>query len=416
MPSNSFNYVDWLCAESLRLLTNKLEVGQFMNTSYNSEFTKEFAVGETVRINYPWRAQIREGLAYNPQAIERINTTVTCDQIFGVDFEWDSAEAALKMERGREKIREEYLKPAMSQIAQEIDSRAALYAYTHTNNIVGVLGTDPTSFMTFNQARQRMVELAGWTGAKRGMIIPPAVNTALVNAAIQYFQPADAIARQYKEGVIGRNSGFEWYESMSLYTHTAGVWQTPASVTVSGASQTGSSLLINCTSGDTFNKGDVFQIAAVYPVNPMTRRRPSGSTLKQFVITEDVTATAATTTLTISPAIYGPTSPYQNVDALPGNTALLTLFPGTTAPSTGPKAGVNGLALNRDAFAMVGVKLEVPTAAEMAGQKRDPDSGLAVRFVRMFDPKESKMVNRFDTLLGFGSLYSDNCAVRILAA
>ena len=49
----------------------------------------------------------------------------------------------------------------------------------------------------------------------------------------------------------------------------------------------------------------------------------------------------------------------------------------------------------------------------MSSQARDPKTGISVAFVRMFDPVERKMVNRFDVLLGFGNLYPDNCAVRI---
>jgi hypothetical protein len=410
MAANSFNYVDWLSMESLRQLLNKLQVAQFFNTDYNKEYTKEFAVGETVRINYPWRPTIREGLGYNPQAITRRNTTVTVDQIFGIDFEWDSAEAALKMERGREKIKTEYIEPAMSQLAQEIDSRCALWATQNASMIVGVLGTDPTSFVTFNQARQKMVEQGGWTGAKRGMIITPSVNVSLVNAAVQYFNPTDAISKQYKEGSIGRNSGFDWYESMSLYEHTAGQWAGTvelAAAPVSGAT----TLSLTVTSGDILRKGDVFNIATGVAVNPMTRR--SIGSLKTFVQTS-ATATISGTAATISiwPPIYGPDSPYQNVTVLPAAGADLTLFPGTTSPNG--LVGFNNLAINKDAFALVGVKLEVPKACEMASQTRDPNSGISVRFVRMFDPQQSKMVNRFDVLLGFGNLYSDACAVRVL--
>jgi hypothetical protein len=410
MASNSFQYVDWLSMESLRLLTNKLQVAQFFNTDYNKEFTKEFAVGETVRVNYPQRFLIRDGLGYNPQAINRIPTTVTVDQIFGVDFEWDSAEQALQLERGRDKIAKEYLEPAMAQIAQEIDSRAALYAKNNVSNVVGVLGTDPTSFATMNQARQKMVELAGWTGAKRGMIIPPSVNTSLVSAAVQYFNPTDEISRQYKEGSIGTNSGFDWYESMSLYEHTAGTWAGTVECTAAVASGA-SSLVLTCTNGDVFNKGDVVSIAGVNAVNPMTRR--STGSAKTFVITSaSQTISGTSATVSIYPTIYGPGSQYQNVDALPAAGADLTLFPGTASPNG--KTGFNGLAINRDALALVGVKLEVPKACEMASQSRDPKTGISVRFVRMFDPQQSKMVNRFDVLMGFGQLYADQCAVRVL--
>jgi len=136
-------------------------------------------------------------------------------------------------------------------------------------------------------------------------------------------------------------------------------------------------------------------------------------TLKQVVITQSVVGAASAATLQISPALCGPASPYQNVDALPVLNAALTLFPGTTTPNG--KSGINGLALNRDAFALVGVKLEIPKACEMSSQARDPKSGISISFVRMFDPITRKMVNRFDALIGFGNLYPDNCAVRVLS-
>ncbi len=413
MP-NTLQYVDWLTMEGLRILKNKLQCAQFANTDYNKEYTKEFAVGETIRVPLPQRFTIRNGLEYTPQSLNRLNTTVTCDQIFGVDFEWDDAEAALKLERGQERIKQEYLEPAMVQIAQEADSRFARFAAQNCNNIVGVLGTDPTSFQTMNQARQRLVELACPPGTKRGMIIPPSVNTSLVNAAIQYFNPTDAIAKQYKEGYIGYNSGFQWYESMSLHRHTDGS-RTGDTDTVNAAPASGAtSIVFDTTSGDTYLKGDVFSIDNVYAVNPSTRAVTTFATDKQFVVTQDVTATGATVTVQFSPPMYGPGSQYQNVDALPVAGATVTFFPGTASPNG--LSGVQGLAITKDAFALVGVKLQMPKAVEMSSQTRDPDTGLSVRFVRAWDPVFSKMINRFDVLMGFGALYPDNCCVRVLCA
>jgi hypothetical protein len=410
--ANNFQFVDWLSMEGLRLLTNKLEVSQGFNTDYNKEFTKEFAVGETVRVPLPQQFTIRDGLGYNPQAIDRIYTTVTCNQIFGVDFEWDSAQAALQMERGQDRIKTEYLEPAMEQIKQEIDSRCALFAYQNANNIVGVLGTDPTALTVFNQARQVLIEKGGIGQGNRINCIPPSVNTSLVGTALGLFNPPDAIAKQYKEGAIGRYSGADWYESMSLYSHTAGTIQGALTVNATGTS--GNTLVLNCTTGDTFKKGDVLGIANVYPANPMTRRTTQTANTMTVVVMEDATGAASSVTLTVSPTLYGPGSQYQNVSALPANGATVTLFPGTSSPSG--KSGKQGLYFNKGAYALVGVKLEVPKAVEMASQARDPETGIAVRFVRMFDPQQSKMVNRFDVLIGFGPLRPNNCAVRVLAA
>jgi hypothetical protein len=407
---NQFEYVDWLSMESLRLLTNSLEVAPFFNTKYNPEFTKEFTVGESVRVPLPKQFLITNGLGYQPQPIIDRHTTVTVDQSFGVHFEWDSAEQALKLPRGEEKISAQILKPAMAKIKQEIDSRCALYAYQNTPNVVGILGTNPATFdAVYGAAGQRLAELACPPG-DMGMILSPAVARALRATAVSYFNPPSDIARMWKKGAIGEVNGFETYQSMSLYSHTAGTWA--GAVTVNGAGQTGSSLILTCTTGDTFLQGDVFSILNVNDVNPMTLR--STGTAKQFVITAPVTGAASAATVSISPAIVGPGSPYQNVDALAASGAALTLFPGTTSPNG--KVGTNGLAIHGDAFALVGVRLANPKKAEMSSYARDPETGISVSFLRDFDPVERKWINRFDVLLGFGNLYNDHCAVRVLGA
>ena len=413
MP-NQFIFPDWVAPEALRLLINQLEVSQFFDTSYNKEFSREFPVGETVRVKLPQRYLIRDGLGYNPQPINRINTTVTCNQIFGIDFEFDDFEAAVRMERKQSEISDQYLKPAMAQIAQEIDTRAALFAYQNSNNIVGVLGTDPTTMAPFAGARQRLKELGCPPKGEKGMIVPPQVNSSLSALITPLFNPTSEISTYFKEGSLGKLWGFDWYESMSLFRHTAGTWA--GAVTVNGAGQSGTTLAINATAGDTFNIGDVFGLANVNLVNPMTRRALS-NVGKTFVITAPMTALGAgnaADVLSISPAIFGPGSQYQNVDALPINTAALTLFPGTATPNG--KSGAQGLFLHPEAFALVGVKLESPKATEITSQARDKKTGIPIRFVRMWDPIQKKMINTWDTVIGFGNLYPDNCGGRILCA
>lgn len=409
--SNTFNYVDWLTMEGLAILKNKLEVTRYFRKTYSKEYEQQFAVGGTIRVPKPQRYTIRRGLTYNAQALDRPQTTITMQEPFGIDFEWDSAEAALKMERGKERVREIYLEPAMAQIAQDIDSQAAEYAYLHTNNIVGQLGTDPTTLTTIAQARQRMYELSG-IREDMGLIIPPQINTSLVPAFSTFFNPPDAIAKQYRKGTIGQAQGFMWHESMSLYDHTAGTWAGAVSVNTV-PTEGANTLVVNCANGDTFKDGDVISIAAVYAVNPSTRRVTTRATTKQFRIVGNVTASAATATLTLFPAFQA-AGHYQNIDALPAGSAALTLFPGTTSPNG--KSGKQSLALSSDAFAIVGCKLELPQAVEMKSQTQDPDSGISVRFVRQWDNPTSRMTNRFDVMIGFGELYADECSVRLLGA
>jgi hypothetical protein len=413
LANNLFLTTDWLVMKCLDLLLNKLAITSYFNTDLTKEFEQDFPVSDTIRVKFPQRYTIRDGWEYQGQGINRQYTTVAVDQPFGVDFEWDTYERAVKMERSEESLEREYLEPAMAQIFQEIESRAALFGYQNTNNIVGVLGTDPTTFDASSAAARALLTNLGCPAGKdRGIMLPTSVIRALKNATATYFNPVTDITKMFREGIVGRADGFDFYESVSLYSHTAGTWA--GAVTANGAGQSGSTLTINATAGDTFNKGDVFSLASVNPVNPMTRRKV-GTSAKTFVVTQAlVAAGGGVDVLQISPAIFGPGSQYQNVDALPGNSAALTLFPGTSSPNG--KVGTQGLALHPNGFAMIGLPLENPKKEEQQAKHRDPDSGLELAFIRSFNAQSRKWINRFDIFIGFGRLYSDNCAVRILCA
>jgi hypothetical protein len=415
---NTFQFVSgFMGMECLRILVNSLEVASLFNTDHNSDFQRPFAIGEQTQVKLPQRFLIRDGILWTDQGIARKTVPVTMQAPFGIDFTWDSVERALKSERSEAEISDNYLKPAMAQLAQEIDSRCALFAYQNTNNIAGVLGTTPTSMATYSRGRTLLKENAcPWTGAQRKMIISPQMLETGVQANLAAFNPPSEIAKEFRDGEIGQYAGSTWHESMSLYSHTAGTWA--GSVTVNGAGQSGSTLTITATAGDTFKQGDVFGLDStlttqVNNANPSTRR--STGRIKYFVVTAPLTAVGGgTDVISIYPPISGPGDQYQNVTALPGNGATLTLFPGTTSPNG--KSGVNGLNFSKDAFALISAPLEMPSAVEpISFMKRDPKTGVAIRLVGAWDQNLSRITYRFDTMIGYGNLYADNCSVRILS-
>jgi hypothetical protein len=353
-------------------------------------------------------------MGYEPQGINRLQTQVNLDQWMQVAFEWDDYEDAVKLERSEQELNDQYFEPAAAALAQDCDSRCAKWAYQNASLTVGALGTDPTGVNTYYTARQRLEENAAGVLGKRCMLISSSMMTSLGSSITSIFNPPDEISRMFKEGVIGGLGGSMFYESQSLYSHTAGTWS--GSVTVSGANQSGTAITITATAGDTFNVGDKISFANVNLVNPMTRRIPGKASPKVFTITKALTAVggAGADTINILPPIYGPDSQYQNVDALPANGAALTLWPGTTSPNG--KVGTVGLNLTRQAFSIVGAKLYVPQAVEKAGAATDPDTGLSVRKVKAWDPVRSVQVNRMDSLFGLGNLYQDNGAVCVVGA
>jgi hypothetical protein len=392
-------------------LQNALEVASMFSTKWESEFGKTFAVGSSVQVKLPQRWLVTDGLGYQPQGIARLSTTVNLDQIFGIHFEWDSYERLVKMERSQEELEEQYLFPAARQLAQEVDSRAALFAYQNASNVVGALGTDATAIDIFAAAERRLYEKACPKG-KRHLCLSPSLMYSYVKTNVTQFNPAEAISKMFRSGVIGMAAGWEWYRSNSLYNHTVGTAPT-GGATISGAGQSGSTLAIVGTVGQTVKKGDKFSILNVNGVNPATRRRGSMG-VQNFTFTQDFTLTGGADSIPILPAIYGPGSQYQNVDALPADGAALTFWPGTNTPSG--VSGIVSLGLSEYAFAIAGGKFEVPKAVERAEQTSDPDTGMSVRFVRAWDQRESKMTNRFDQCIGFGNLYQDNGAVAIAGA
>jgi hypothetical protein len=413
--AQNFEVTDWLAMESLRQLLNPLEIAPFFNTSYNSEFKKSYPIGTTLRVPFPKQFVVDEDntLGYTPQPIVDRHADVTIDKVAKAHFEWDSIERALKMPRWKEKIQKDIVKPAMTTIRNKIERDCAQWAYLHTPNVVGKLGTNPATFdEVYGAAGQRLAEISAPAG-DHGVFLSPAIVRALRATAVAQFNPASDISRMWKKGLIGEVNGFDTYQTNSLYRHTAGTWA--GTVEILAAGQSGSSLSLTATTGDTFKAGDKINIAGVNEVNVITKA--STGTLKQFTILANVTAAASAATISVTPAIIGPGSPYQNVDALPAAGADLTLWPGTTSPNG--KTGTINLALGENAFALVSVPLDNPPqggAVEVSSQARDPETGISVAVLRIFDGFQRKWINRIECIYGFGDLYNDHDAVVIASA
>lgn len=409
--ANNFLTVGWVSMKILWFLQNALEVASRFNTDWESEFGKAFPVGSSFQIKQPQSWLVTEGLGYQPQGIGRIASTVNLDQIRGIHFEWDSYEKLVKMERSEKEIEENYLYPAARQLAQQVDSDAALWATLNTSNVVGQLGTDATTIGFATDAERRLFEKACPKGP-RHLCLSPSLMDSYVKNNVTQFNPAAEISRMFRTGVIGTAGGWEWYRSNSLYKVTAGTAAT-SGVTVTGANQSGSALIVTGTNTQTILQGDKFTLSSVNGVNPRTRRAGTMG-LQNFTALQSLTLTGGNDTLLISPPIFGPGSQYQNVDSLPANGATFTFWPGTTSPSG--LSGTISLGLSDYAFAIAGGRFEKPEKVERSEQTEDPDTGMSIRFVRAWDQRESKMTNRYDMAYGFGNFYNDAAAVCVAGA
>lgn len=423
MPGNNV-FTSWVAPRITDLTLNKLGVASGMSRAWERDFEREFAVGDTVLVKDKQQYFVNDGfdITNNIQSVDRRFSQITVDRQKSVAVDWDTIEKALQMERSESEIEDAILEPMADFLAQTIDSDAAAFIADNTPNVLGVLGTNPTAYTTFDSARQRIFELGGWEGARRKtMIVSPAALAAWRRTAAtsggfyDKFGPEADVSMSFRKGYIRKMSDFDVFESMSLKRHTASSWAGVVEVTSAGA--TGGTnleptLTVTCTNADTFTRGDKFSIASVNATNPMTRNTFGQS--KHFTIRAPLTASSTSATLQVWPPMIGPGSPYQNVDALAAAGADLTLFPGTSNPNG--LVGQLCLAFTDNAFALVGVDLPMPKNEEVQAKYTDPGTGLTFAIIRSFDHLKRRWIQRLDCMYGFGRMTQAQSASVVICA
>jgi hypothetical protein len=415
-------HVIWskVSANIVELAKNKLLIARGFRakgSKFDSDFNEGPPGGNSVTVKLPFRSTIREGWQWNGQNVARQSTTITADQVFGADLNLDPDEQALYAERSWPEFRKNVIEPIAAQIATEVDLRAARFGKLYTSMVHGALGTNPTTSDDFAAPRSRLTEMGAMiTPRRKTMAITPAMMRAWISGtpnllSLFYIDP---VRKAFNDGYIGHYGDFDVVESMSLQNHTTGVWATVATgVTVLTSGQSGSTINFAATTGDTLKAGDKISIASVNAVNPMTRESLGYN--RQFTVLADITAASnAFTGVSIHPAITGPGSAYQNVDALPVAAAVVTLMPGTSMSNAAAKTGKFGMAFTDEAFAMVSIDVPQPkTGFEMIGGAEDPDTGLKFAMLCWFDPKTLMKCWRWDVYIGFGALRAAESSLMI---
>ena len=378
-----------IAKESLMQFKNALGFTRTANRQYDTEFGKARKIGDTINVRKPQRFTVSDGAAVSKQAVVNENVQLTLDQRKHVAFEFSSQELTLDIER----FSENYLTPAAVALANKVDQTGLLQAQ-NIANAVGAPGTALTSIDTAIDAGV-LLDNYGTPMGNRHIILNPKSQGGIIKGSKSLFQAGDEIAKQYKKGVMGHAAGFEFQMGQNVAQHTIGAHGgTPL---VNGASQTGTSL---ATDGWTnsitgiLKKGDVFTIADVFGVNPLTFE--STGELQQFVLTADADSGASTgpATLAIYPAIATSGS-NQTVTASPADGAEITVLGAASVVTP------MNLAYHKDAFVLGCADLIMPRNVDMSSYARDPESGLSIRFVRYYDGDADQLVSRLDILFGW---------------
>jgi hypothetical protein len=399
---------DIIAAKSLEILDNNLVMAKKVYRGHESDFAKKvngYKVGETITIRKPTDFTVRDGATAAIQDVVEGTTTMSVDKQKGIDFKFSSADLALEIDEMEDRI----LKPAMVQLANQVDADL-MALYKKIPNWVGQSSGSVDSYIDFALAPERL-DQGAVPQDDRTAILSPTDHWALLGSqAGLYIQ--DAARGAYRNGSLGMIGGIDTYMSQNTPTHTNGTRDnsTPftktaasngvLSTTYAASKDTGYMDL--STDGHDANvtilAGDVFTIATVYDVNPVTKATLPH--LKQFTVVSTVTANGTTTTETtirISPPII-PSGAFQNVSNAPANDVALE-FVGTASASIR-----QNLVFHKNAFALAMVPMEVPPGAVSATRKSY--KGLSVRLIPYYDGTNDVSNWRLDVLYGVKCLDS----------
>lgn len=351
-------------------------------------------IGTTLNIRKPPRFVGRLGDNLATENVTETQVPLVLDTLFGVDVEFSSIDRTLSLDDYSRRI----LKPQLATIANKIDFDI-LQKYKEVYNQVGSPGTVPSAFSTYLDASVKLNNEAAPIDDERYAGLTPRMEGTIVNAALAYFNPQNAIADQYRKGRMGMFGGFEFFMDQNMPSHTAATQS--GSVTVSGAVSSGSTVVLAGITTTGLKKGDVMTFSTTNRVNPQSRQ--SNAQLAQFAVAADTGAdSGGALTVTITPEIVV-SGPSQNVDAAIGTGATVAF-----ESSTGRTYPI-GMAWHRDWCTLACADLELPRGVHEAARVSDKQLGLSIRMVTAFDIRTNKMITRLDILYGIAVLYPELC-------
>ncbi len=372
---------------ALAILHQKANFIGNINRQYDDSFAKSGAkIGDSLKIRLPNQYTVRSGATLSTQDTTETSTTLQVATQVGVDLNFTSADLTLSMEDFSSRI----LEPAMSALAANIEATVYAGCYKAVNNMIdGDAAAMAYDYMM--QGRQRMnEELAPMDGDRTAIWSP--YHARKLNVDLKgLFNDSAQVAKQYREGIVGRTGGFDHYENTHVGKHTTGTAAKTTGYLSNGATQSGAAITVD-TGTTSFLVGDVITFAGVNAVHPETKA--DLGRLAQFVVTANSGTSA--TSLAISPAIVA-TGATQNVTTtVADNSAIVKVGAGASETLD------TSMVFHKNAFTFATADLVMPQGVDFAA--REVLDGISMRIVRQYDIANDKFPCRLDVLYGYKAI------------
>lgn len=396
--ANTLLTIDMVTLEAARVLHGNLAFVKNVNREYDSQFAQQGAkIGDTLRVRKPPKYTVRTGRVMQVQNATETYVNLPVTNQKGVDLNFTSAEFTLSIDE----FSKRFLKPAMSVLAAQVDYDA-LSMTLDVAQSVGTPGTTPASFQVWADAQAKLDDALAPRDGDRTAILSPAAMARTVDGLKGLFEAGDAIADQYRNGVMQRAIGLKWAMDQNIRNVTMGTRSGTTLVTSTAApvAEGATSIKVDGFAGatDTVKEGEVFTVGSVYAVNAETKA--TLTELMQFVVTADATASSNAAEINFDPPMYAASGGKQNVSALPADNAAVTFY-GTTSTRVYPQ----NLVFHKDAFTFATADLKMPRNAEMAS--RQVVDGISMRLWEGQDITNDQFPTRSDVLYGYACIYPE---------
>lgn len=240
-----------IAAESLRILTNELVVGNMVYRGDTSAFTA-VKQGDTVTIRKPASFEVKEFTGTTePQGINEGSTSITLEKHFDTTIEITSKEMTLELNDFAEQV----IKPVMLQFAETIDSYLCS-KYAEVNDIIG---SGTASIDSLVDVDTKLMEKRVPAAGRAGLVGPVTKGRIL---KLQDLYRADArgdAGTALRTASMGEIFGVDYFAAQGVKRHEPG--NPGAGAKADGAKGATQVAISGGTAGGTFKRGDVITFA-----------------------------------------------------------------------------------------------------------------------------------------------------------
>lgn len=372
--------------EALRILHQKLNFVGSIVREYDDSFAKSGAkIGDSLKIRLPNQYTVRTGATLSAQDTSESSVTLQVATQKGVDLNFTSVDLTLSLDDFSKRI----LDPAMSVLAANIEADA-MSMYKDVGQSVWNGGSAATLAKVLAGRRKLQDSLAPLNDRTANLNTQD--NVDLVDALKGLFQDSGNIAKQYREGYMGRTAGFDFCENTMWAAHTRGAGDANYVVNTSTGITSASTTIAVTAGTGAIAQGDVFTIAGVFAVHPETK--VSTGVLYQFVCASAYAGGAGNVTVYEAPVTSGAK---QNVSVVSAGAGKAVVIFGTASTAV-----QTSLLYQKEAFAFATADLVMPSGVDFA--KREVLDGVSMRIVRQYDINNDKFPCRLDVLYGYKTL------------